>query len=66
MSLKVSENADRALLFFYILEQGLPDERESGIDARTTQIRIFRKISGLSEFDALAAFAELEDIDMIG
>lgn len=61
MSLKVSENADRALLFLWLLENGLPDEPE--IDERTTQLRIFRKLTGLSEFDALAAFAELQDND---
>ena len=65
MSLKISENADRALLFLYILENGLP-EPEPGQDQRTVQIRIFGKISGLSEFEALAAFAELEDNEMVG
>jgi len=65
VSLKISENGDRALLFLYILEIGLP-EPEPGEDVRAVQLRMFRKISGLSEFDALQAFAELEDKDMIG
>jgi hypothetical protein len=61
----VSPNADRALLFLFIVEKGLP-EPEPGQDQRTVQIRIFCQISGLSEFEALAAFAELEDNDMVG
>jgi hypothetical protein len=65
VSLRISENADRALLFLYILENGLPDP-DPGQDVRTVQLRTFRKISGLSEFDALSAFAELEDADMAG
>jgi hypothetical protein len=65
VSLKVSNNADRALLFLYILEKGLP-EPEPGQDERTVQLAIFRKLSGLSEFEALAAFAELQDHDFAG
>jgi hypothetical protein len=65
VSLKVSANADRALLFLYVLTHGLP-EPEPGEDQRTVQLQVFRKISGLSEYDTLAAFAELEDHDFIG
>jgi hypothetical protein len=65
LSETVSQNADRALLFLYVLAKGLP-EPEPGQDQRTVQLRIFQMISGLSEFEALSAFTELEDADYIG
>ena len=65
MSLNMSQNADRALLFLYVLENGLP-EPNAGEDRITVQLRVFQAISGLSEFEVLAAFAELQDAEMVG
>lgn len=62
---QLSENGDRAILFLYILAKGLHDLQVLGVDERTKQLKAFEKISGLSEYEVLAAFAELEDAGMI-
>ncbi|HUD64680.1 MAG TPA: hypothetical protein VMQ17_08885 [Candidatus Sulfotelmatobacter sp.] len=59
----LSDNATRALLFQYALDRGIP-ETWAG-DKHTRCIRMFCRISGLGEAEALAAFAELEDAQMI-
>jgi hypothetical protein len=62
---KVSQNADRALLFIYVIERGFAElPQRFGQDEAARMVNVFSEISGLSEFDALAAFAELEDADM--
>ena len=48
-------------IFLYLLKKGLPRQFRGETEPIKVQIEVFRLISGLSEFDALAAFAEIED-----
>jgi hypothetical protein len=54
-----SEHAERILLFLYVIDKGLPDWEAE--DTRTRQIKVASRITGLSEAETIAAFAELED-----
>jgi hypothetical protein len=57
---ELSANAERALLFQYVLNQGRLPAWSNG-----DEIKIFMRISALGEAEAVAAYAELEDAGMI-
>lgn len=60
---RLRDNEERALFFHYVLVNGLPPWNfEYGAAA---QIKVFAKISGLSEEEAATAFAGLEDKGLI-
>lgn len=61
----ISANGDRALVFLYILKNGLPEQFRGTTEPISIQLEVFRIISGLSESDTLAAFAEIEDAGFI-
>jgi hypothetical protein len=54
-----TEHAERVLLFLYVLAKGLPGWEAE--DERTRQIKVASRVTGLSEEETIAAFAELED-----
>lgn len=61
MSEILTPNAERALLFEYVLAKGLPTEEDNA----SSQMAMFGRISGLSEAEVCAAYAELEDKGMV-
>lgn len=62
--MSLSDNAKRALVWNYVLTIGKCPEW-AGDDEVSRPVRTFAKIAGLSEADAFAAYAELEDTGMI-
>lgn len=55
----ISSNAERFLLFQFVMEKGLPEWADGD------QLKVFGKISGLSEQEVCNAAAELEDAGLI-
>jgi hypothetical protein len=56
---ELSSNAERALVFQYVINQG------EFLDSFPDEISMFGFIAGLSEMEVVAAYAELEDKGLI-
>jgi len=63
--IKLTDKAERALLFLYVLKKGLPPNWQGKTEELDVQLAVFGKISGISEPDVASAFAELEDAGMV-
>jgi hypothetical protein len=61
----LSPNAQKVLLWQYALLKGIPETFRGKVDPCAVQMAFFQEITGLTEFEVAAAYAEAEDAGMI-